>query len=872
MGSREAGGEFDGVRLVGGLISGCTERFRGRIATEVIQGLAGLSAGARDRLKTALDECVEVKGFRRGHASQSPSPVLALALRDQLRMPLRTLAPAVLRAWLELKGPTLSEARVLLKEGGFPICDPAPYPEFAEGSTLELVFDWMKGRLSGRNEDEEDDLLLAAFCLTQWRASTRDDSAFGAPTDLPGGEQRATAPQELPGEGQEVEMPHTPDADYLAPFRGLSPEAPFWDRIDEFFERLLSLRAEKLDERLTTVLRLEDTARRGQLETSIRRLREDHADTLEYLEVSVPDHRDLVSLDRNSVASALALLIELTEALEETRGVRATPSRTRQEDSQRQQDLGRLHARVAALVQRFTGTLGAAVPPEPAHPVEEHPPSPEKPGSPAMEPVSRPVEPVSPPAEPLLLLTNRAVPQTLEPILPTAEPALPTQEPALPTEGPPLPTEEPALPAEVPALPAEEPLVPVQEPVVAPEQTVPHPADQSARAPEQATEARLAAHPEPELDGAPPTVDASEEPGKWRGPGQDPPAADVSRVFQLPSAAPMNAWSDEQLTRELARVVRAGGNARPLGLLEELQLRWLSRGMNLRAWVLASWAQENPSAPPSPPIPPWLCWLAVQMSDDGAAGLALPPEKYVNQLLSQPWSDVRRVRFLIGWLAFGLLGENFAKAMAVAQVLPEGVGEEIAFPSESGGEFLLRRIVGPARRGQRPLSQVVTSKSELETRVREALVEAEGRRQLSERQFMNLKVKRFWFNLSGPGGPMATLLERVRSGAEIDIPPVDRFASKVDGAGEIFGKYRNAIDHRLEEFLRSLRVATAALAELRNLEQPSSTIVTPDDLRVAASAIQGAIPTLERERCPSVNAYKRLSARLASMTNARGER
>lgn len=138
------------------------------MATDVLSGLKNLSPASLQRLKRAVDVCVRAPGFRPGQTSRGLGPRLITHVQKHLNIPFPELAPAVIQAWLELKGRVLEEARGLLEEGGFEIVDPAPYREEAVDYNFSTVFEWMSGRLGARTEDERDDLLLAAWALTQW--------------------------------------------------------------------------------------------------------------------------------------------------------------------------------------------------------------------------------------------------------------------------------------------------------------------------------------------------------------------------------------------------------------------------------------------------------------------------------------------------------------------------------------------------------------------------------------------------------------------------------------------------------------------------------------------------------------------------------
>jgi hypothetical protein len=740
--------------LVAELVAGCTETFRGRIASEVTHGLGALQAPTLERLKSAIDSCVEIRGFRRGHASQRLGPGLSTILRDHLGRPYPPLAPAVLQAWVELKAPVLEEARLLVEQGGFPVHDPAPFSERANDATYDAVFDWMTERLAGRTEDERDDLLLAGYCVTQW----------GAPSAESG------------------------DDGLLEPFEALGPESTFWDGVDDFVERLRSLAAEKLEAR-AEVRRLA-AARAGlkALAAALARLAADHADTLGYFETTLPAVPASPDPDGAKLERCTELSRELEEILSKAREVRASTPRTRQEDARRQAELGRCHVSLGRLIRELGAALG---------------------GGP---PVAGAETPTSEPGEACEAFEDAEAQETDAPeeeMRPVAEVEPPGEE----------------TPAE--SLP---------------------PSDSDTKEDEAPSVAPAMAAPEA-VPTAPPT----------------PPPA------ELAPGPPVGGWTDEELCKQLAGAVRRG-DLPPAGLVEELQLRWLTNGMNLRAWILAAWADRGESATGAPLVPEWLCGLAVHLSDDGAAGVALPQEAYVNQLLSEDWSDERHVRFLVGWLSVGLLGERVGKAMDVARVLPEGLGDDAFPPGDAAGEFLLEKVIGPARRGLRPLSRVGTSRSVLESRVKEALSDAEGRRQLSERQFKNLRIKRYWLGMSGPAGPMATLLEGVRRGAVGDVPDLEKFASKVEGHDEIVGNYRSAIDNRLENFLRALRSAIAAQEELRGLDQSVSDVVTPDELDRAASSIRATVGRLDLARCPSVAAFRLLAIRLGGLTATGGAR
>lgn len=410
------------------------EDFAEVVAEEAWRVYCQASEGSPELKKTlqaAIRNHIVVPGFRRGQAHRAPAVLLRPAVIETWRSS-EDMARAVLGLWSEAKKKLLQQVRVFLQEAGLP----------AEGlAAPNLTGYWKWGEFQSHVDrfreafpeaGSEDEVRLAIALLTE-RLPVPDEVYEKLAEILSGGKEMA--------QGFWTRI--------LDEMRGLPPEAPEWDTLDDFIRAAREIGEEKLRERTFNL-------RRSALREAVEAFRASRSQWVEFFQMDRCGEWNVDACLPDQIEEALSLLQELEGLMAQYEALDGLRPSTVAERRDREHRLRELEERIQTLyasvnerliVRREEGFPSEEVvaeeleevPPvrgtaeiqglEEAVPLEE---------TILVEEVPAPEEPFAP-VEAVLVREEMALPQE-EVILPPAEEA--------PEEGAPVP-EGLALPSEL---------------------------------------------------------------------------------------------------------------------------------------------------------------------------------------------------------------------------------------------------------------------------------------------------------------------------------------------------------------------------------------------------------------------------------------
>lgn len=312
--------------------------------------------------------------------------------------------------------------------------------------------------------------------------------------------------------------------------------------------------------------------------------------------------------------------------------------------------------------------------------------------------------------------------------------------------------------------------------------------------------------------------------------------------------------SDEQLADNLMKFAWNESTSSEIvtDWIAEQQARWLIRGENLRAYLLARRA-EQAAIVAEQIMPGWLCWLAIVADEPGFNPVEPSVAEIAPMLFKLANYSREEQRFAMAWLSAGLLGQDPTRTMEMTPHLSREVHSLPWLAESTFYQFCAEHLLGPARQNRRPQLKTHEPVDAIRTRLRREISEARNIMSLNS-AYRNTQVSRFWAQLVRREGPVYALITAVEREA-VDVPSAEALAQAAPGWGAIIGEYGHNIIMRLEKIVLHLQQAVVLHGILQSRATSQANVLPLERVHEAICDGEETVKELIAVRSPSAYGF-----------------